>query len=296
MAYNQPPWVPAGQAPPTGIARVTAIRNYIKNQAFERKAGSGKRVLWNGATVDDHRSTDSLVESSLVCNLLNVAPPQWSSKRNDESETGPLDPSSSGYITRDTLSELIDNEACGTTLGQISGGTELNLGTYLDGTPEKVNLFIEQSVDDAPLPSSDDCKQNMHKVRDECGDENPLHWKAGGYLDFDGWTYTIAPLGDRPPAPTAPKVWCTAYKDEIRMWGAGCLNSGFGKELKDAFNNAGYKVSDEDFFFQYENLNGHEWQATVPNTDIGNLGAAFAPKALEDAVKWPNLQVTCAQG
>jgi hypothetical protein len=293
MSYDTQPWLEEGKPEPTKIDRVKAIRDYIKDErsSFERLDGSGIRVLWNGATVHAHEDADSLIDPAIKCNGLRVE--LESDNKRQEATSG----STTGYITRDTLSALIDNDACPQLPGLVAAGSKEP--TYLDNTPEKVAIFMDPATDGQAIPSVDDCKQHMHEIRDGCDGNNAMNWKGGGSYTFDGWTYSITPKGERPPAPHAPSAWCELHDDVIRMWGAGCLNSGHGKELKDAFVQQDYLVADTDFSFQYELKDGHEWQASVvnrilePNPYTDSVG--IVEQAMTQAINWSSLKVQCTR-
>jgi hypothetical protein len=114
---------------------------------------------------------------------------------------------------------------------------------------------------------------------------NPMNWKAGD------WTYRLTPLHDRPPAPKKPSAWCRLENCNsntgctARLWGAGWLNSGFGHELREAFEiqqtylmdpsrkqqlggHKGIDTSQWEQNFKYELMDGHEWTTTI-GMDLG---------------------------
>lgn len=286
MAYNRQPWLKDGNPDPTNIDRVKAIREYLKkDSSFERLKNSGVKILWNGATKADHDSTNALADPAIVCNGLRIS----NDKKRQEETTG--------YITRDTLSALIDNDACPALPDLVFAGAKEMI--LLDNTPEKVDIFMANATDAAAIPTVDQCKQHMHEIRDGCDGVNAMNWKAGGSFTLDGFTYSITPKGDRPPAPNAPSAWCQRKDDVIWMWGAGWLNSGFGKELKDAFVSQGYSFTDSEWSFQYEFKDGHEWQASVVNYVYNHVpyidGADFAENAMTQTINWPGLNVQCAR-
>jgi len=188
------------------------------------------------------------------------------------------------YVFRDTLADLIDNQYCPKLEGMSSG---VGLGSYLRNTPETVEIGAIGDIDvlDKP-PSVDDCKKHLHEVLDGCDiphdDYNPMNWKAGGEIKVDGWTYSLRPLHDRPPALNKPKAWCqidSCNQDgcTLRMWGAGWESSNFGKALREKLddftrvakesgkigNNKGYDTGSWEENFIYELMNGHEWTVTL---------------------------------
>lgn len=199
------------------------------------------------------------------------------------------------YVFGDTLADLINNEYCPKLAGMSSG---IGLGSYLPNTPETVEIGAigKINVRDKP-PSVDDCKKHLHAVLDGCDighdDYNPMNWKAGGEIQVDGWTYSIKPLHDRPPALNKPKAWCQidscGFMDlgcTLRIWGAGWESSNFGTRLREQLEEAskglphdlGYDTSKWGEKFIYELLDGHEWYVHVPANfgPSSNLGSSTA--------------------
>jgi hypothetical protein len=185
------------------------------------------------------------------------------------------------YITRDTLSTIIANEYCPKLAGMTS---TIGTGYYLSGTPEAVEISaIDWDADGVPTP--DECYKHFQKIISDCNNDdanNPMGWKAGGEVEFDNWTYKITPSEQRPPAPSKPSGWCSIEQctEEngcvAKLWGAGWLNSGYGHELREAFDKQqanltqpdvvdrlnGHKGIDTSLWgenFKYEAKDGHEW-------------------------------------
>jgi hypothetical protein len=190
------------------------------------------------------------------------------------------------YFTRATISDLITNTYC----PKLAGMSEtIGSGFYLPHTPEEIEIYAAPSWNSAKsMTTPEQCTKNLHKILDECDTDsssNPMGWKAGGEVEADGWTYSIMAKDVRPPAPKRPSAWCQFEKCNaktvctVRLWGAGWLNSGFGHELREAFErqqaiwcmpatqndldkHAGIDVSSWGEMFNYEAVDKHEWTVT----------------------------------
>ena len=189
------------------------------------------------------------------------------------------------YVARKEIANTIDDTYCPKLAGMTSS---IGAGNYLPNTPETFELSATAGIDSNKVPTVEDCKKHFHSILDGCDvpnkDYNPMNWKAGGNLSVDDWTYTIRPLGNRPPAFKNPKAWCQIDNCNnkngctLKIWGAGWESSNSGSALRKAFDiwsdgarksksigdNIGYNTSKWGESFQYELLDGHEWAVTIP--------------------------------
>lgn len=136
----------------------------------------------------------------------------------------------------------------------------MGMAYYLMHTPKEVGITVDRAFlnKTAKAPTPAEYTKNLIRSLDECNNDrtaNPMDWKAGGTIDVDGWSYSIAPQGVRPkPAPQTPQLWCRfenckkgSMKSCIaRLWGAGGLDTGFGHELHEAFDALAHEQDKKD--------------------------------------------------
>ncbi|KAF2871603.1 hypothetical protein BDV95DRAFT_594687 [Massariosphaeria phaeospora] len=289
MAYNTPPW----QGGLQGRARVEEIRRFIKEDPQggwkrpDKNGRPGVRIVWNGATANNQKEAGPDPEipppnlTPVKCNGLG---------NNDDYK----------YVTRNTISALIDNTYCPLWAGATEASA-VGTGMYLAGTPETVEISVFGDEDDAKIPTVEDCKKYLHEILDGCDqDNNPMNWKGGGELEVDEITYRIQPQGARPPAPGKPTAWCALKGDGVlRMWGTGMLNSGFGIELRTKLGSVqGLDTADWEEKWEYELLDGHEWAVEIP-IDVNGLSKPVAEVAegfLKDVANFEGFDVKCEGG
>ncbi|OCK74996.1 subtilisin-like protein [Lepidopterella palustris CBS 459.81] len=156
MARDIPPW---GSFVDKQDLVFEIKKKLMSSFSYERKAGSKINIIWNGATLEDHKDAGARLPlgsgTDVKCNGLK-----------EDTKT---------YITRDTLSDLIRNSYC-PKWGGATG--EIGMGGYLRDTLETVEIFVNGDISAEGLPPVDDCVKDMHKVLDDCdrdGGTNPMN-------------------------------------------------------------------------------------------------------------------------
>lgn len=88
-------------------------------------------------------------------------------------------------------------------------------------------------------PDSDDCKRFMRELLINCDADTPMNWKSGDNMQVrkEDFIYQWQPTALRQAPMGKPWGGCDkTYKvafDRYVIWGAGWLNSNFGRELRD---------------------------------------------------------------
>jgi hypothetical protein len=153
------------------------------------------------------------------------------------------------------------------------------------------------------MPDPEECKFHLSHIVGNCDKDMAIDWKGGGDLYVGEWYYEILPTFDRPPADSlkTPQAWCNIHLDyAVEIWGAGFYYLSWGTVLKDAFANYGHGTFRplDQWTFDYELMDGHEWRAYLPPQDSYYGGFPKLLKAdVEDVLKktanFDGFQVDC---
>lgn len=143
------------------------------------------------------------------------------------------------YITQSTLAANI-KDFCTASAGQnIANSGSTFTKDYNTGTPDHVTLTTTWPKGSLNYQVfADECNYYLSTIMNGCdipnGDSNPMNWKHGGSMkDNNGVVYTIAPDGNRAPAPDKPLGNCTSWYKGIYatfdVYGGGWADSDFGQ-------------------------------------------------------------------
>jgi hypothetical protein len=154
------------------------------------------------------------------------------------------------YIARDAMishAAAFCREVGGLDTGKLTKG-------YAQDTYSGAVLLIESSK----KISNDECVMRFGHIIDGCvpSSNNPMNWKYGGELRFDGTLYKINVDGgrschrqvnkdDAPMQSVAAKCdsFYQAIRDEFWIYGSGFLGDNFGKTLYDQMSSCIGSVS-----------------------------------------------------
>ncbi|KAF2176956.1 subtilisin-like protein [Zopfia rhizophila CBS 207.26] len=280
LTYDPPPWDGSKQ----GKERVQAIKDYILSDksSWVRKAGSDLRVIWNGATKDDHKSVganscrvpNSKLKRQVDCDNTPPSPPPAGKKcygTNDRK-----------YVDRKTIKKLIDDIFCKNAAEQ--GHLDENSGSisrvYNQGSMEQLAIAMDWRPGLDFKPDEQKCKDIMYELMDGC-DTNSNKWKGGGEKMDGEVKYRWGPEATRQPIDVAPFGGCdNTYKfvlDDNAVWGSGWLGADFGHALLEGLKGKG--LSPTDWKFEYGmGDDKREWTAWFHTT-------AIAEDRIEDVLK-----------
>ncbi|KAF2108577.1 hypothetical protein BDV96DRAFT_605632 [Lophiotrema nucula] len=188
------------------------------------------------------------------------------------------------YVTRDTLSDLVENSYCPLWNRASSG---IGTGIYLENTPENVEISVIGNIDAQGVISVDDCKGDLHRVLDGCdgdGSTNPFNWKAGGEMTIGDWTYSLKN--------------CTTDRLPLR----GQRRGVYWKDVQQLGGHKGVDTSKwtDDFKYKLDNENASEWTVSM-NLDLGSSydpsGTVLdAMRAVENPTDPNNLDIKTGYG
>jgi hypothetical protein len=141
--------------------------------------------------------------------------------------------------------------------------------TFNGDQPEEVRITWKGDSEETTMPNPEECKFHLDHIVDDCDEDMAIDWKGGGNLHVGEWYYEILPNFDRPPADSlkTPLAWCTIHPGyAVDIWGAGFYHLRNGTVLKDVFadnENGQFRALDQ-WTFDYDLMDGHEWRAYLP--------------------------------
>ncbi|KAF2872898.1 peptidase S8/S53 domain-containing protein [Massariosphaeria phaeospora] len=269
-----------------GLARVQAIRRFVKEgqgSGWQRQVPDGQRVVWNGATQQDHAGArlEGIEESELNCYDLETRQ----------------------FGRRDSFEPLID-EMCkaGTGLepSPVNDVDDYELEYYKEEM-RWVKLRVRKPLGKTIRYDFDACKKAMTRILNECDNDpdNKMGWKAGGEVRVGHVIWSIEPQKLRNPWTSEPHGGCKLFGTwSIEIWGQGWSGHHLHDKIRPKWGR------NAEWHLNYENAVDHrEWSYRAVNNGITQDGSEFheriekdwLEKLIRDTVAYNGMGFSCEE-